>query len=181
MRAWRGFEMRLAARRSLKALCLCLRLWFWLGMALVSLPFAAQTVLAQPAGLVKESRFEFPSTTLLDGRTLAPDYWKGKVVIIERWASWCPFCARQNPNLNALHQRLKSQGLEVLALSVDKEPAAAQAYQTQKQFAVNLQRLGRIKMLPEVWVIGRDGRFKEHIPGEMFPEDVDELERWLSR
>ena len=149
-------------------------------------------VQSQSAGqppISKESLFDFPAIKTLDGKLIPPNYWKGKVVVIERWASWCPFCNRQNPNVNALHKSFQAQGLEVLALSVDKEPQAALDYMSKKGYGFHAAmmspelraRLGKTKTLPEIWVIGRDGRFKEYIPGEMFPEDVEDLASWLHK
>ena len=45
---------------------------------------------------------KLPALTLLDGRHLSADYFHGKPLIVEYWASWCPFCARQNPYLQKL-------------------------------------------------------------------------------
>ena len=42
--------------------------------------------------------------SLLDGGTLTARDLARKHVVVELWASWCPFCARQNPHLQALHE-----------------------------------------------------------------------------
>ena len=129
-----------------------------------------------------------PPVRLLDGRELPPEHWRGKVVVIELWASWCPFCARQNPHLDRLHRAHANAGLEVLALSIDREPQAAQRYLREHGYGFHAAMfdarwqaaLGRPKGLPIVWVIGRDGRLKQVEIGEMFPEDIEELARWRS-
>jgi thiol-disulfide isomerase/thioredoxin len=155
-------------------------------IALLPLPSLAQ---GQTSPIARESYFEFPAITTLDGRVLPASYWRGKVVIIQRWASWCPFCARQNPYLNELQLKFKAQGLEVLAVSVDAKATTAYDYIVNKGFQFNVammtpelrSKLGKTRMLPEIWVIGKDGRFKEYIPGEMFPEDIEALSHWLSK
>jgi len=48
---------------------------------------------------------------------------KGKVVLIDFWASWCAPCRATNPNLVALHKKYKSQGFEILSVSEDKGEA----------------------------------------------------------
>ncbi len=48
------------------------------------------------------------------------DY-RGKVVYLDFWASWCPPCAQSFPKINQLYQELKQQGFEVIAVSVDEE------------------------------------------------------------
>lgn len=132
---------------------------------------------------------EIPSVRLLDGRTLAPEYWRGKVVVVELWASWCPFCAKQNPEIDRLHRANAEHGLEVLALSIDRDPENAKRYMHRHGYAFHAamfdeawQRLlGRPRALPVVWVIGRDGRLAQVELGEMFPEDVAQLARWRTR
>ena len=130
---------------------------------------------------------KLPSTTLFDGTVLAADYWRGKVLIVERFATWCPFCKVQNPKLDALLRANKSKGLEVLALSVDKNAAEVPKYMKAPGYVFNAammtpewQRvLGDIKGLPVIWVIGRDGKLKQLEAGELLNEDVAELARWL--
>jgi thiol-disulfide isomerase/thioredoxin len=45
---------------------------------------------------------------------------KGKVVLVDFWASWCGPCRKNNPNLVALYSKYKAQGLEILGVSIDK-------------------------------------------------------------
>ena len=129
------------------------------------------------------SRIEVPSVTLLDGTVLPPQYWVGKVLVVELWASWCPFCARQNPHVDALHRANRDRGLEVLALSIDRDPEAARRYMAERGYAFHAAMfderwqaaIGRPKGLPIVWVIDRDSRLAKIEIGEMFPEDIAEL------
>ena len=128
-----------------------------------------------------------PPTTLINGTTLTPDHWRNKVLIIERFATWCPFCKVQNPKLDKLLRANQSKGLEVLALSIDKNAAEVPKYMQQHGYTFNVammtpewQRvLGDIKGLPVIWVIGRDGKLKQVEAGELLDEDVAELTRWL--
>ena len=132
------------------------------------------------------ARIELPAVRLLDGRELPPAHWRGKVVVIELWASWCPFCQRQNPHLDRLHRAHAGSGLEVLALSIDRSPEDARRYMREHGYAFHAAMfdarwqaaLGRPKGLPIVWVIGRDGKLAQIEVGEMFPEDIEELVRW---
>jgi thiol-disulfide isomerase/thioredoxin len=153
---------------------------------------AGRTSESTPSGTAESmpaigSSIALPPVKLLDGRDIAPDYWRGKVLVVERWATWCPFCANQNPNLDRLHRAQGANGLEVLGLSIDKDPAVVRKYMTDRKYAFHAammtdawtNALGRTRKLPVVWVVGRDGKLKEVIPGEMFPDDVEQLARWL--
>lgn len=130
---------------------------------------------------------KLPPVRLLDGRELMPDYWRGKVLVVERWATWCPFCANQNPHIDKLHRANAERGLEVLGLSIDRGSEVVRTYMRDRNYAFHVammtpawdQALGKTRKLPVVWVVGRDGRLKEIIPGEMFPDDVEGLVKWM--
>ena len=61
------------------------------------------------------------STKLHDGHALDINRFKGKVVYIDFWASWCPPCKMSFPSLNKLHTELNSQGLEIVAINLDED------------------------------------------------------------
>ncbi len=128
---------------------------------------------------------------LLDGTTLpASTLADGPPVVVERWASWCPFCKRQNPHLQALADKHRGS-LTVLALSIDKEPAKARAYLREHgytfaaamaaQAGPDAERwFGKLEGLPEIFVVDR-GRIVFRELGEMFPEDLAALGRYAMR
>ncbi len=135
------------------------------------------------------TRIDLPPVRLLDGREIEPSYWRGKVLVVELWATWCPFCARQNPEIDKLHRAHAASGLEVLGLSIDRNADEARKYLRERGYAFHAAMLdakweatlGRPKGLPIVWVVGRSGRLEQVEIGEMFPEDVADLARWLTK
>ncbi len=138
---------------------------------------------AKPAAPGLGSRIVLPEARLLDGSVLPASHWDGKILVVELWASWCPFCARQNPHLDALHRAHGDRGLEVLALSIDRDPDAARRYMAEHGYAFHAAMdddawraaLGRPRGLPIVWVVDRQSRLVKLEIGEMFPEDIAEL------
>jgi thiol-disulfide isomerase/thioredoxin len=49
---------------------------------------------------------------------------KGKVVLVDFWASWCQPCRKENPNVVRLYKKFKSKGFEIFSVSLDQDPKA---------------------------------------------------------
>ena len=128
-----------------------------------------------------------PSVTLLDGRPYAPEQAKGKITLVYWWSSTCPFCALQSPEMEKLWQTHKAHGLEMLALSIDRKPQEATAYLQKKGYSFpsawvtpDIQRvMPKPRGLPITLVRGRDGKVLQAERGQMFPEDIEQLARWI--
>ena len=95
--------------------------------------------------------------------------YEGQVVVLDFWASWCAPCRRSFPWLNAMHEKYSSQGLVVIGVNVDNDPAAAAAFL--KEYPADFQihydtdavlaRQYDIQGMPSSVVIGRDGDIVE--------------------
>ena len=128
-------------------------------------------------------RVKWRDVTLLDGRTFPASALTGQVVVVEIWASWCPFCGQQNPLLQQLYDAQGGRGLEFLTFSIDREPAKARAYMREHGYtfpaamatAQSNKWFGPRKGLPELYVVDRGGRIVFKEANEMFPEDVRAL------
>lgn len=128
-----------------------------------------------------------PEVALLDGRVFRPAQAEGRVTLVYWWASTCPFCALQSPEVQKLWLAHKDRGLQMVALSIDKTPQDAVAYLRSKGYSFpsgwvtpEIQRvLPKPRGLPITLVRGRDGRVLQAERGQMFAEDVAQLARWL--
>src|SRR5512143_705703 len=69
----------------------------------------------------------------LQGNTLTLADFKGKVLVINFWATWCPPCRREIPDFIEAYKELKGEGLEILGVSVDEATAPALLDWTRKQ------------------------------------------------
>lgn len=63
-----------------------------------------------------------------DGKAFAWEKYRGKVVIVDFWATWCGPCRKEMPNVKALREKLKDKGFEVVGVSVDKDLEALDTY-----------------------------------------------------
>jgi peroxiredoxin len=64
----------------------------------------------------------------LDGAVVDLASFRGKVVVVNFWATWCPPCVEEMPSLEKLHRALGPEGLVVLGVSVDEDEAALRAF-----------------------------------------------------
>ena len=98
---------------------------------------------------------------------------KGKVVMVNFWATWCVPCRQEMPHLQALYERYESLGFELLAVNVEKNSAEGVRKwleETPVTFPVLLDgnnqitKLYKVQTMPSTVLIGRDGtmRFIHH-------------------
>jgi thiol:disulfide interchange protein len=123
---------------------------------------AATSVAAAPAGLAGE-----PFKTL-DGAAFSTADWKGKVVVLNYWATWCVPCRSEIPEFNKIHDELGAQGVEVVWISMDEDGAAAvKPYlaKTRMSYTIGLGS-GAMDTLPITVVLDRNGNTVERF-GEL--------------
>ncbi len=110
----------------------------------------------------------------LDGQTVSLTDYKGKVVLLNIWATWCPPCVEEMPSMEKLYQELRGDGFEILAVSID-ESGAKDVRPFMKKHKLSFPALtdaeGIIKGLyqttgvPESFVIDKDGTLLEIVIG----------------
>ncbi len=117
-------------------------------------------------------------TSLNDSQPLNLQQFKGKVVYVDFWASWCGPCAKSFPFMNQLDNELKRQGLEVIGINLDEEIEEAKQFlqQTPASFAIakdldkKCAKDFGVKAMPSSYLIDRKGVIRnEHLgfrPGE---------------
>ena len=86
------------------------------------------------------------SIPALDGNTLKLESFRGKMVLLDFWGSWCGPCRVESPNLVALYDRWNNKGLEIFSIAMDKSEARWKAAIAKdnlkwKTHGSNLQRM----------------------------------------
>lgn len=128
-----------------------------------------------------------PNLSLLNGQMYDSATSPARVTVLYWWASTCPFCAQQSPEMQKLWSQLQGKGLQLLALSVDKKPEDATSYLAKKGYTFPAawvspevhRQLPKPRGLPITIVLDRQGRVLQAEKGQLFPEDVAQLSQWL--
>lgn len=125
----------------------------------------------------------------LDGARFDLAAQRGKLVLVDFWASWCEPCRRELPALEALHREHAAAGLVVVGVSLDEELADAEAFardQVKLSFPLvydaDRSLAGRWSppKMPTVFLIERDGTIARVFAGEK-PGQLDELRAEVAR
>jgi peroxiredoxin len=103
--------------------------------------------------------------TDLHGKPWTLSELRGKVVLVNFWATWCPPCRKEMPDLEALYNRFKGQGLVILAIS-DEEVGKVQPFITERKITYpvmldpgrKVNELFRVQGIPKSFVYNREGK-----------------------
>ena len=126
--------------------------------------------LSTPAQASIAPKSQAPDFTLrsLDGPNLRLQEQRGKVVLLNFWATWCGPCREEMPQLNKLYEKYRPSGFTLLGVNVDEDSrnAAGIATQLGVKFPVLLDsdkrvsKLYELSAMPSTVVIDRDGRVR---------------------
>jgi peroxiredoxin len=121
-----------------------------------------------------QQHFVAPDFSLpqLNGQTLQLSAYRGKVVLLDFWATWCDPCREETPHLVELQNKYRNQGLQIIGVSMDDSPEPVREFY--QRFQMNYpvvmgnakigELYGGVLGLPIAFVIGRDGRiYAKHI------------------
>jgi thiol-disulfide isomerase/thioredoxin len=153
---------------------------------------------AVPAGRADEARFvpwkevKTPPLALRDlaGREHALADYRGKIVLVNFWATWCEPCREEMPSMQRLKERFAGQPFAVLAVNYGETDARAREFLKRSSLDLTVlldpsqdaSRAWRVRVLPASFLVGPDGRARYAIIGEidwMSPAAVETVRRLL--
>lgn len=127
----------------------------------------------------------------LEGKPFQFDEYKGKIVILDIWATWCGPCIKELPNIKEVYSKNQAAGVEVIGVNIDENPADLKEFMEKEQlpwkmvvsnepskmgFETQLVQSLGITGIPFIAVIGRDGKVAAlHTRGEALTKKIDEL------
>jgi len=124
--------------------------------------------------------FSYPG---LDGKSLGPKNFRGKILLIDFWASWCGPCRAEIPNLKEAYAMFKDKGVEFLSVSVDKSSDEWKKAMTQEQMpwpqilapqsGKEIMELYQFSGIPFIVLIDKEGKLVgKNLRGEAIKENL---------
>jgi thiol-disulfide isomerase/thioredoxin len=124
--------------------------------------------------------------TAVDGRDFDIEEYRGKVVLIDFWATWCGPCIAGMPELIDLHKKHHEAGLEIVGISFDRDKEALEKFVAEnempwvqyfdgKTWDNDYGRKYGIRAIPTMWLVGRDGKVVDFSARMGLAEKVEKL------
>jgi thiol-disulfide isomerase/thioredoxin len=115
------------------------------------------------------------SFTAVDGRQVDLADLRGKVVLLDFWATWCPPCLEEAPALAAAYEKYRDQGFEIIGISLDQNQAALEKFTKDNNMPWpqffdgqgwdnELAKRFKIQSVPTVWLLDREGKLTDASP-----------------
>lgn len=123
----------------------------------------------------------------LDGKVVTLDAYKGKVVLLDFWATWCRPCIAEMPNVIKLYNKYSEQGFEIIGVSLDQSRPALESYVRNnkmtwpqlfdgKGWGNEIAGDYRVRSIPMTYLIDRQGKIRyRSIRGPQLEAAVAEL------
>jgi len=131
---------------------------------------------------------QFTLPTLLQDQPTALKQYAGKVIYLDFWASWCAPCRTSFPLLDKLHEKLKAQGFEVVAINLDEEKANAEKFLLKFPVGFTVLRDAKgewadqfvVEIMPSSFIIDKQG-VVQYIHHGFASDDIQELEEKITK
>jgi len=123
------------------------------------------------------------SFTAVDGRKVDLADLRGKVVLVDFWATWCPPCVEEAPQLVEIYEQFKDRGFEIVGVSLDNDKGALEKFTAEnkmnwpqffdgKGWDNELAQRFKIQSVPTMWLLGKDGKLADPSPRNRLEQAV---------
>jgi len=135
----------------------------------------------RPPAFVDELADAAPDVATLPGQRISD--LQGKVVLVNFWATWCPYCRHEMPAMQDFYQDNQAKGFEIVAYSLDKTQAEVDAFMRKEGYTFPAPlassevtaAFGDVSRIPLSFVIDREGIVRHKIAGQVHPGRLDDL------
>jgi thiol-disulfide isomerase/thioredoxin len=127
------------------------------------------------------------TVTSLTGEKLSPEQYRGKVLLIDFWATWCGPCIAEMPNVKRVYDKYHGKGFEIVGISLDQSRDRLDAYIEQnniqwpqyfdgKWWNNDVATIYGIKSIPATLLVDRDGKIRyKSLRGKQLESAVEKL------
>lgn len=139
----------------------------------------------RPPAWVSEEERALPPLhfVLLDGRNISLEALRGKVVLVNFWATWCPYCRHEMPDMERFYRDYRARGVEIIALSHDDDAEKVRRFMTQEGYSFpaamangsHAAAFGGVSRLPTSFLIDKQGRLRKKISGQVHYARLEDL------
>lgn len=123
----------------------------------------------------------------IEGETLSPDKYKGKVLLLDFWATWCAPCKAEMPNVKKVYSKYNSKGFEIVGVSLDRSRQALDKYIAQNKIEWPQYFDGKywnneiatqygVRQIPATYLIDKNGKIRyKSLRGKQLENAVEKL------
>jgi len=119
----------------------------------------------------------------LDGKPVDSAQFKGKVILLDFWATWCPPCREEIPGLIELQKEFGPKGFTIIGVSLDDDPAAVKKFQSKVPInypvvmgdGAMAAKFGGVEAIPTKFLVDREGKIVSRSVGGAEKADLEKL------
>lgn len=122
--------------------------------------------------------------TALDGSKFDLAGLRGKVVLVDFWATWCPPCVEEVPELVETYEKFRDKGFEIVGISLDQNKETLEKFLKENKMTWpqyfdgggwenKIAQRFKIQSVPTMWLLGRDGKLVDAAPRSRLEKAIE--------